>query len=129
MSGEDAYYWTTDPSNSAPHTVTFTAGERDGDLVRLYYQDFRFGGYGSFCVTLRAQPDGSYWFVSHLIADSAARSHGLPGGRPVLTIPLTGLTPYQPQTLEVTRHTGDLAETPPDVWTVYDASFADYRIH
>ena len=125
--GEDAYYWTTDPTNSAPPTVTFTAGEQDGDLVRLYYQDFRFGGYGSFCVTLRAQPDGSYWFVSHLIADSAAVPTAFPEGDPVLTIPLTGLIPYQPETLAVTRHTGDLAETPPDVWTVYDASFAVYR--
>lgn len=66
-------------------------------------------------MTLRAQPDGSYWFVSHLIADSAAVPTAFPEGDPVLTIPLTGLTPYQPQTLEVTRHTGDLAETPPDV--------------
>jgi hypothetical protein len=49
--------------------VVFSAGERRGGTVRLYYD-----AYGSFlsgqladswaCVTLEEQPDGGYHFVS-----------------------------------------------------------------
>lgn len=45
--------------------VTFSSGEREGDTIRLYYDD-TFYGDGTKCLTLTARPNGDYWFVSNL---------------------------------------------------------------
>ena len=91
----DAYYHTHGDTNSRGD-VTFTAGEREGDTIRLYFEDFRYGGYGTECVTLAVQPDGALWFVSHTLAERPAIATVYPEGEPVLTIPLTDLTAYEP---------------------------------
>ena len=82
-----------------------------GNTIRLYYPDTS-ARYDSawLCVTLEAQDDGSYWFVSNQPSEQPAIPTVYPEGDPVLTIPLTDLTPYEPEAVEVTRHTGDCAE-------------------
>lgn len=104
----DAYYFFR-PLEEEPSwtTVQFSAGEREGDTVHLYYQDFSFGGYGTRCVTLAEQSDGSWQFVSHLLSERPAIPTVYPAWEPVLTIPLTDLEPLDPTPLPVTRHTGD----------------------
>ena len=106
----DAYYWAHGDTNYF-HSVQVTAGERVGNTIRLYYPDTS-ARYDSawLCVTLEAQDDGSYWFVSNLPSEKPAIPTVYPEGDPVLTIPLTDLTPYEPEAVEVTRHTGDCAE-------------------
>ena len=91
----DAYYWAHGDTNYRGN-VTFTAGEREGGTIRLYFEDFHYGGYGTECVTLQAQEDGSYWFVSHLLSEKPAVATVYPEQEPVLTIPLTDLAPYDP---------------------------------
>lgn len=91
----DAYYHTHGDTNSRGN-VTFTAGEREGDTIRLYFEDFRYGGYGTECVTLEAQPDGGYWFISHLLSEKPSIPTAYPEGDPALTIPLTDLAAYTP---------------------------------
>ena len=106
----DAYYWAHGDTNYF-HSVQVTAGERVGNTIRLYYPDTS-ARYDSawLCVTLEAQDDGSYWFVSNQPSEQPAIPTVYPEGEPVLTIPLTDLTPYEPEAVEVTRHTGDCAE-------------------
>ena len=106
----DAYYWAHGDTNYF-HSVQVTAGERVGNTIRLYYPDTS-ARYDSawLCVTLEAQDDGSCWFVSNLPSEQPAIPTVYPEGDPVLTIPLTDLTPYEPEAVEVTRHTGDCAE-------------------
>lgn len=82
----DAYYWAHGDTNYRGN-VTFTAGEREGGTIRLYFEDFRYGGYGTECVTLQAQEDGSYWFVSHLLSEKPAVATVYPEQEPVLAIP------------------------------------------
>lgn len=123
----DAYYFFR-PLEEEPSwtTVQFSAGEREGDTVRLYYQDFSFGGYGTQCVTLAEQPDGSWQFVSHLLSERPAISTVYPAWEPVLTIPLTDLEPLDPTPLPVTRHTGD--QTEETLLTgVYDDTYILYQ--
>lgn len=104
----DAYYWAHGDTNYFIN-VQIAAGERAGSTIRLYYEDtFHVDGWK--CVTLEAQDDGSYWFVSNLPSEKPAIPTVYPEGDPVLTIPLTDLTPYEPEAVEVTRHTGDCAE-------------------
>lgn len=123
----DAYYFFR-PLEEEPSwtTVQFSAGERAGDTVRLYYQDFSFGGYGTRCVTLAEQPDGSWQFVSHLLSERPAISTVYPAWEPVLTIPLTHLEPLDPTPLPVTRHTGDQTEEPL-LTGVYDDTYILYQ--
>lgn len=124
---QDAYYsfypLEVEPSWSL---VQFSAGEREDRLIRLYYQDFSFGGYGTLCVTLEEQPDGSYWFVSHTFAENAAIPTVYPEGDPWLTIPLTDLAPYEPERPPVVRHTDDRTEEYL-LTDVYDDSYVLYR--
>lgn len=58
----DAYYHFHGDTNYCTQ-VTFDKGERQGDLVRLYYED-TFRNEGSKAVTLR-QTDEGYQFVSN----------------------------------------------------------------
>lgn len=106
----DAYYWAHGDTNYF-HSVQVTAGERVGNTIRLYYPDTS-ARYDSawLCVTLEAQDDGSYWFVSNQPSEQPAIPTVYPEGDPVLTIPLTDLAPYEPEAAAVTRHTGDCAE-------------------
>ncbi len=107
----DAYYHSHGDTNYFSG-VNITAGERVGDTIRLYYDDtFHVDGWK--CVTLEEQADGSYWFVSNQPSERPAIPTVYPEGEPVLTIPLTDLTPYEPETMEVIRHRNDCAERGP----------------
>ena len=98
----DAYYLFHGDTNAVP-IPDFFAGEREGSTVRLYYEDFRFGGYGVFCLTLEERADGGYWFRSHLFSEMPAIPPVYPEGEPWMTISLEGLEPCQPQAMEVER--------------------------
>ncbi len=104
----DAYYHSHGDTNYFSG-VNITAGERVGDTIRLYY-DNTFHVDGWKCVTLEEQADGSYWFVSNQPSERPAIPTVYPEGEPVLTIPLTDLTPYEPETMEAIRHRNDCAE-------------------
>lgn len=62
----DAYYFFHGDTNYRG-TVTFYAGEQQGDLIRLYYED-QFFCDGDKVVTLQEQEDGSYHFVSNQVS-------------------------------------------------------------
>lgn len=109
----DAYYHFHGDTNAV--AAVFTAGTRQGDTVRLYYD-----AYGSFlggelaeswaCLTLKDRGDGTYWFVSHQLCDMPAIPTAYPDWEAVLTLPVSELTPYEPETAEVTVRTGDVAQ-------------------
>lgn len=102
----DAYYHTHGDTNY--RSVTFTSGQRRGDYIQLYWKDFYYGGETNECVTLLDRGDGQYWFVSHLLLDGDVPSaFAYPDEEPWMTIPLSGLTPYQPQKTTLTRHSMD----------------------
>ena len=102
----DAYYHTHGDTNY--RSVTFTSGQRRGDYVQLYWKDFYYGGETNECVTLLDRGDGQYWFVSHLLLDGDVPSaFAYPDEEPWMTLPLSGLTPYQPQKTTLTRHSMD----------------------
>ena len=104
----DAYYHAHGDTNYF-HSVQIVAGERSGDTFRLYYDQARTdSGWG--CVTLERQSDGSFWFVSNQPSEKPAIPTVYPEGDPVLTIPLTDLTPYEPAAALVERRSGDCAE-------------------
>ncbi len=63
----DAYYNPHGDTNYRSE-VSFYAGEQQGDLVRLYYED-TFMADGCKAVTLK-KVDGGYHFVSHQYADT-----------------------------------------------------------
>lgn len=105
----DAYYHTHGDTNYF-HGVNITAGEREGKVVRLYYPDSGRYDCDWLCVTLEEQEDGSYWFISNLPSKKPAISTVLPAGDPVLTIPLTDLSPYEPEAMPVERHSSDCAQ-------------------
>ena len=105
----DAYYHTHGDTNY--RSVTFTSGQRRGDYIQLYWKDFYYGGETNECVTLLDRGDGQYWFVSHLLLDGDVPSaFAYPDEEPWMTLPLSGLTPYQPQKTTLTRHSDDCAE-------------------
>ena len=85
----DAYYHSHGDTNYF-YGVNITSGERVGNTIRLYYPDTS-ARYDSawLCVTLEAQDDGSYWFVSNQPSEQPAIPTVYPEGDPVLTIPLT----------------------------------------
>ncbi len=93
----DAYYHTHGDTNYF-HSVQIAAGERTGDTLRLYYPDHfaRYEACDWLCVTLAAQSDGSYWFVSNQPSEEPAIPTVYPEGEPALTIPLTDPAPYTP---------------------------------
>lgn len=102
----DAYYHTHGDTNY--RSVTFTSGQRRGDYIQLYWKDFYYGGETNECITLLDRGDGQYWFVSHLLLDGDVPSaFAYPDEEPWMTLPLSGLTPYQPQKTTLTRHSMD----------------------
>ena len=105
----DAYYHTHGDTNYR-WNVIITAGEREGDTIRLYYAD-NDSRYSEewLCVTLAAQANGSYWFLSNRPAKKPAIATVYPEGDLELVIPLTDLKPYEPQAVAVERHTDDCA--------------------
>lgn len=98
----DAYYLFHGDTNAVP-IPDFFAGEREGGTVRLYYEDFRFGGFSVFCLTLEERAEGGYYFRSHLLSEMPAIPPVYPAGEPWMTVPLDHLEPYQPQAMEVER--------------------------
>ncbi len=117
----DAYYHFHGDTNYWG-TVDIFSGEREGDLLRLYYED-TYMPDGWKCVTLREAPNGEYWFSSNLLCERPAVPTAYPAGEPWMTIPLEDLTPYEPQVMEVmTPRSGDTAEVL-DSWMVYDQTF------
>ncbi len=58
----DAYYYFHGDTNYRAG-VSFVGGEREGNIIRLFYDD-RFMGDGEKVLTLKEQ-DGSYIFVSN----------------------------------------------------------------
>ena len=91
--------------------VFISAGEREGGTIRLYYWD-NFARYDCdwLCLTLEVQADGNCWFVSNQPSEKPAIPTVYPETDPVLTIPLTDLTPYEPEARGSHPHTGDCAE-------------------
>lgn len=105
----DAYYLTKGDTNY--RSVTFTGGEREGSYIRLYWKGYFYGSETNECVTLLDRGDGQYWFVSHLLVDGDVPSaFAYPEGDPWMTIPLDGLSTYQPQKMDLTRHSDDCAQ-------------------
>lgn len=108
----DTYYWAHGDTNYRGE-VSIAAGERKEGDICLYYDDI-FYTEGWKCVTLRENGGGGYWFVSNLPCAYPAHLLGaaepqepapqptdtviLPEKELVLTIPLTDLEPYMPDT-------------------------------
>ncbi len=65
----DAYYLGHGDTNYRV-SVTVSAGEREGDLLHLYYND-DFYADGWKCVTLRETEGGGYQFVSNLYCNES----------------------------------------------------------
>lgn len=123
----DAYYHFHGDTNAVP-TPDFFAGEREGDTVRLYYEEFRFGGYSVFCLTLEEREDGGYWFRSHLLSEMPAIPPVYPEGEPWMTISLEDLEPYTPEPLELSDvPVTDAEMKESELWGVYDQGFLVYR--
>ena len=68
LSEYDAYYYFRGDTNYRM-SVAFTAGEREGDIIRLFYDDTFMGG--SKVLTLR-ETDSRYLFVSNRAIKSSA---------------------------------------------------------
>ncbi len=107
----DAYYWAHGDTLYRGQ-VEITAGEREGDLVRLYYQDYWSGGIGGawMCATLRELEDGGYHFVSNLSCEAPAIPTAYPAGEPWRTIPLTDLPDHSMEVIPLVRHSMDCAQ-------------------
>lgn len=101
----DAYYSSHGDTNYRSQ-VTISSGERVGDLLHLYYNDTYFAD-GWKCVTLKDLGQDTYHFVSNLPAEKPIIPTVYPDGAPLLVLPLTGIQPYQPETLPINRHTDD----------------------
>ena len=97
----DAYYHFHGDTNYW-NNVHIVSGERKDGLICLYYED-TFMPNGWKCVTLRNTPSGEYLFVSNTPCERPAVPTAYPAGEPWMTIPLDGLSPYEPQALEVER--------------------------
>lgn len=107
----ESYYHSHGDTNYF-HSVRITAGERQGDTIRLYYPDdfARYPDYDWLCVTLAVQEDGSLWFVSNLPAEKPAAATVYPEGDPALTLSLEDAVPCVPVPVTVTRRQDDCAE-------------------
>ena len=107
----ESYYHSHGDTNYF-HSVRITAGERQGDTIRLYYPDdfARYPDYDWLCVTLAVQEDGSLWFVSNLPSEKPAIATVYPEGDPALTISLEDAVPCVPVPVTVTRRQDDCAD-------------------
>ena len=107
----ESYYHSHGDTNYF-HSARITAGERQGDTIRLYYPDdfARYPDYDWLCVTLAVQEDGSLWFVSNLPAEKPAVATVYPEGDPVLTLSLEDAVPCVPVPVTVTHRQDDCAE-------------------
>lgn len=107
----DAYYWAHGDTLYRGQ-VEITAGEREGDLVRLYYQDYWSGGIGGawMCATLRELEDGGYHFVSNLPCEAPVIPTAYPAGEPWRAIPLTDLPDHSMEVIPLARHSMDCAQ-------------------
>lgn len=107
----ETYYHTHGDTNYF-HSVRITAGERQGDTIRLYYPDnfSRYPDYDWLCVTLAVQEDGSLWFVSNLPSEKPAIATVYPEGDPALTLSLEDAVPCVPVPVTVTRRQDDCAD-------------------
>lgn len=107
----ESYYHSHGDTNYF-HSVRITAGERQGDTIRLYYPDdfSRYPDYDWLCVTLAVQEDGSLWFVSNLPSEKPAIATVYPEGDPVLTLSLEDAAAVSPKPVTVTRRQDDCAE-------------------
>ena len=114
----DAYYHTHGDTNYF-HSVQIAVGERTGDTLRLYYPDSfaRYEDCDWLCVTLAAQSDGSYWFVSNQPSEKPAIPTVSPEEGPVLTISLTDLAPYTPAFSA--KRLDSLPDDIPAAWDAY----------
>ncbi len=127
LPGYDAYYLTKGDTNY--RSVTFSYGERVGNYIQLYWKNFYYGGISTECITLLERGEGQYWFVSHLLTDKKIPSpYDRPEGGPWMTIPLDGLTPYEPQKITLTRHTGDRKEQGHGLTVKSDSRKTDFQI-
>lgn len=104
----DTYFWAHGDTNYRPN-VYFFAGVWEGDLIHLYYDETALDSLCT-CVTLRETGEGGYQFVSNTFTEKPVIPTVYPEGEPLAVIPLTELTPYEPEKVEVTRHSGDCAE-------------------
>lgn len=98
-----------------PEPVVFLSGEREGGLVRLYYQGRLYGSpegsaaawySGPLCLTLR-EKSGGWLFVSNEW-DLAGQAH--PDWEPLYTISLDQAEPYEPEAQEPLPLTGGQLE-------------------
>ena len=105
---QDAYYWAHGDTNYR-RRVTFSVGEREGDTLRLYYDDDYIGG-GWKCLTLSEQDGGGYHFVSNQPSEKPVIPTPLPKGKPEYTISLKELEPYQAPAVTVEPHVGDFSD-------------------
>lgn len=103
----DAYYWAHGDTNYRSR-VTFAAGEWERDTVRLHYDDDYMGG-GWKCLTLSDRGEGSYWFLSNQPSEKPAIPTPLPEGKPLYTISLKELKPYEAPAVTVEPRVEDFS--------------------
>ena len=107
----DSYYHSHGDTNYRSG-VMVAAGERDGNYVRLYYNDTFFGD-GWKCVTLLDQGHNCFWFVSNQHCEEPNISViTIPDDDPWLIIPLNDGNTTVPYSYEVEyeRVSDDCAE-------------------
>ncbi len=77
----DAYYHFVDFDLSRECSFSSYTGEREGNLVRLYYEGYiSQNGHrisGKFCLTLQKQSNGEYWFVSNKLEENGQPDNDL----------------------------------------------------
>lgn len=83
----DAYYFYHGDTNYRAKII-FSGGEREGDTIRLFYDDVFFGD-GEKVLTLK-EKDGSYLFVSNVYSTKASTGDTHSESIFSLTIPETG---------------------------------------
>lgn len=88
----DAYYWMHGDTNY-PGELEFLYGTREGDTVKLYHNS-GFAGGGWYCVTLEAQGDEGYHFLSNVECQHPAIPAPMPAGEPAATISLADMPQY-----------------------------------
>ena len=104
----DAYFYGHGDTNYR-RQVDIAAGEREGDLVRLYYDD-TFYADGWKCVTLRETEGGGYQFVSNVYSEKPAVPTVYPVGEPLAAVPLTDMGNVPWKAHLINYRSRDLAE-------------------